>query len=161
MPLPGRLVTTSSAGLPKRLRPLSQLRRAALMASSWLLFSGRSVFELSVSGWPAASKAEGGREKTKTKNRGGPGPQLSRPARVQPAGRGRGVGTDETSHTPSPQRTSRDHQTALCSHCARLTSHNSAPSSPPLTARCIWLHCSRRQLDRHLGRAALCGWRWR
>ncbi len=52
--------------------------------------AGRSVFDLSESGWPGASKAEGGGEKTKTRKQRGPGgPAL----RIRPRGgvQGRGA----------------------------------------------------------------------
>ena len=58
------------------------LAQERLGMQNLLRFRGaESVFDLSVSGWTGASKAEGGREKTKTrKQRGGAGAQLSRPS---------------------------------------------------------------------------------
>ena len=55
-------------------RAVSDCAPAQRASSLW---AGRSVFNLSVSGRPRASEAEGGREKTETRKQRGPGgPEL-------------------------------------------------------------------------------------
>ena len=59
------------------------LERLFLCTCALSTTAGRSVFDLSVSGWPEASKAEGGREKTKTRKQRGAGAQPSESVPVE------------------------------------------------------------------------------